>query len=548
MSTVEVNQVVGGGGGGAVDSVNGQTGVVVLTKSSFGLGNVNNTSDANKPVSTAQQAALDLKADLAGTANKFIAYDNAGELGEYSPMSINATNGVDLNQSVAPAATGNYIKYNNQFFQTNPSVNSDENWYADWREPRINDTGFYLGNPATGNGGLNGMGMDMTTVGNFGYMRNFDLSIQVGNGVDPIAGYSIAAINQYIQVDNNASVEFVRGFPVSIVGQAGSVIENVVGFGLNANIADCTNSFYGWQLGGNIAFSGLSTFFVGIDLNGTVTGVVDATGLNINMGGVTASGSKRAINAIGDCLFDGDVQVTGAFAFTGDLNVGSIQSFKQLNIIDGGGNPTTNNGIVSQFDGSGVVANCDMIGLSTPATINLGATFVGTSGGFGLGLASLALPNLITMAAGCSLDNLTAAAYVNLFDATNTGGTIDRVIGCRATNIPQGGTQTITRSYSFFADFFAGDVAVDSWAVYDSGAKYNWMANALKIGAGDTTLYNFEVTGQSMFDGNIGFYATVPIAQPVSSGAATATLVYTATEQAMLQEAYDCLRNLGLMS
>jgi hypothetical protein len=32
-----------------------------------GLGNVNNTSDAAKPVSTAQQTALNLKADLAGT-------------------------------------------------------------------------------------------------------------------------------------------------------------------------------------------------------------------------------------------------------------------------------------------------------------------------------------------------------------------------------------------------------------------------------------------------------------------------------------------------
>ena len=548
MSTVEVNQIVSGGGGGAVDSVNGQTGVVVLTKSSIGLGNVNNTSDANKPVSTATQAALDLKADLAGPVNEFIAYDNAGELSSYSPMKINATNGVDLTQSVAPAATGNFIKYNNQYFQTNPSVNSNENWYADWREPRINDTGFELGDPTTGNGGLNGMGMAMTSVGNFGYMRNFDLSIQVGNGVDPVSGYSISAINHYIQVDNNASVEFVLGFPVSIGGQAGSVIENVTGFDLNYNISDCTNSVVGFQTGGSVAFSGAGTNYMGIDLNGTVTGVVDATGLNINMGGVTASNSKRAINAIGDCLFDGDVQITGAFNFSGDLSVGSIQSFKALNIVDGGGNPTTNNGIVSQFDGSGVVADCDMIGLSTPAIINLDATFAGTSGGFGLGVTSLALPNLVSMAAGCSLDNLTACAYVNVFDATNTGGTIDRLINVRATNIPQGGTQTITRAYSFFADFFAGDVAVDSWGFYDSGAKYNWMANALKIGAGDTTSYNFEVTGQSMFDGNIGFYATVPIAQPASSGAATAGALYTATEQAMLQEAYDALRSLGLMS
>lgn len=45
----------------AVNSVNGQTGVVVLGKSDVGLGNVDNTSDANKPVSTATQTALDLK-------------------------------------------------------------------------------------------------------------------------------------------------------------------------------------------------------------------------------------------------------------------------------------------------------------------------------------------------------------------------------------------------------------------------------------------------------------------------------------------------------
>jgi len=83
------------GGGGAVDSVNGQTGVVVLAASdvgadpagtaaglvddlsgvtnaatartNLGLGNVDNTSDANKPVSTAQQTALDGKAPASHT-------------------------------------------------------------------------------------------------------------------------------------------------------------------------------------------------------------------------------------------------------------------------------------------------------------------------------------------------------------------------------------------------------------------------------------------------------------------------------------------------
>lgn len=49
-----------------VQSVNSQTGVVVLGKADVGLPNVTNTSDADKPVSTAQQAALDLKLNLTG--------------------------------------------------------------------------------------------------------------------------------------------------------------------------------------------------------------------------------------------------------------------------------------------------------------------------------------------------------------------------------------------------------------------------------------------------------------------------------------------------
>lgn len=55
--------------GAAADSAlqpNGNgSGLTGLTKGQVGLGNVDNTSDANKPVSTATQTALDLKANLA---------------------------------------------------------------------------------------------------------------------------------------------------------------------------------------------------------------------------------------------------------------------------------------------------------------------------------------------------------------------------------------------------------------------------------------------------------------------------------------------------
>jgi hypothetical protein len=52
--------------GDLVTSVQGRTGDVTITKTDLSIENVDNTSDANKPVSTAQQTALDAKADLVG--------------------------------------------------------------------------------------------------------------------------------------------------------------------------------------------------------------------------------------------------------------------------------------------------------------------------------------------------------------------------------------------------------------------------------------------------------------------------------------------------
>lgn len=55
------------GGSGAVTSVAGKTGDVTLNKADIGLSNVDNTSDANKPVSTATATALSNKANTTHT-------------------------------------------------------------------------------------------------------------------------------------------------------------------------------------------------------------------------------------------------------------------------------------------------------------------------------------------------------------------------------------------------------------------------------------------------------------------------------------------------
>lgn len=69
------NNIAGITGGGVVTGVKGEAetayrlGQVNITKANIGLGNVDNTSDENKPVSAATQTALDLKADLTAIAD-----------------------------------------------------------------------------------------------------------------------------------------------------------------------------------------------------------------------------------------------------------------------------------------------------------------------------------------------------------------------------------------------------------------------------------------------------------------------------------------------
>lgn len=52
-----------------VNSVAGKTGVVTLDKTDVGLGNVDNTSDVNKPISSATQTALNAKYDASNPSN-----------------------------------------------------------------------------------------------------------------------------------------------------------------------------------------------------------------------------------------------------------------------------------------------------------------------------------------------------------------------------------------------------------------------------------------------------------------------------------------------
>ena len=83
-----------------------------FTKSDVGLENVDNTTDAGKPVSTAQQTALDLKANLAGptftgnvTMSDISANDASFNVVDIASLKVNAVQLPTKSEAGAPATT-----------------------------------------------------------------------------------------------------------------------------------------------------------------------------------------------------------------------------------------------------------------------------------------------------------------------------------------------------------------------------------------------------------------------------------------------------------
>ena len=94
---IKLDTMSSGGEANLVLSVAGRIGAVVLNKGDVNLGNANNTTDANKPVSIATQTALDLKVSITDIVN------NLTSTSTTTPLS--AQQGKILNDSVVALNT-----------------------------------------------------------------------------------------------------------------------------------------------------------------------------------------------------------------------------------------------------------------------------------------------------------------------------------------------------------------------------------------------------------------------------------------------------------
>jgi len=151
-----------------------------VTKSQVGLSEVDNTSDVNKPISTAQQAALDLKEDISalGTA----AY-------------------ADLTTSSNDATADRVLTQGNVGFEYQRHIKATKGFST-------GNTGtaevFYLGIIVSGKHNIK-----FSTRGNFGYNTyEIDLEMVFSNvgtdGVSPHAGVKIAS-----EIKGNGAYEFL---------------------------------------------------------------------------------------------------------------------------------------------------------------------------------------------------------------------------------------------------------------------------------------------------------------------------------------------------
>lgn len=530
------------GGGGAVNSVNGNTGNVVLTKSSLGLGNVDNTSDANKPVSTAQQTALNLKADLVSaqiditnrllkTSGAINAYD--WENGEFigghifnDDLTIEGTFRTEGQQEIVAVLSGNgggnWLTHNYEYIPTgnHPGGGWNINNILINLDPTV--TGFAMG--TSGQAVVH----ENTSFyhhgsGSIGYSAYKRISLDIGNGTDPISMNGFDAyvfggtINSGVTITNQ-----ITPYRNDLNIQAGATISTVLQpFADAANIQVATEQYNSAQfsptilavknnfnycnmcsapqigtLQGNAGATGYSwTPTITQANNGGIDGVyinpTVTSGANINYNAgyfssanVNTTGSKYA------GYFEGNVNVTGSLTFGGALSIGQLNAFANYTVIDGGGNPSSVNSLISNMTVSGAaIANADTFGINTAALITMqpGSSF--TSGGLGIGLAALGLPAVVETHTGSSGDYIGGALFAISLSGTSTGGTINQLYGGRWLAIPNGIT-TVNRHYNGWFQNPFGNPATDNWGIYQEDSEKNYFEGTVMIGDSDSPSNN----------------------------------------------------------
>jgi len=480
-----VNIPTTSGGGGAVNSVNGQIGAVVLTKSSIGLGSASNTSDVNKPVSTAQQTALDYKLDInwSKTVNP-----NGGTTG----FSV-----VNKNIDLVPLA---------------PSISESWNINQNYVTIDPTDTGFPI---STSNNAitLHNLGFTADHKSSVGRLSIFNSYSLIGNGVDAIdlGGYSIFSgfgniksgvtlKNGYqgygfqLAVDSGSSMDS-SGFinPFYDFSTWSIPVNSYTSFAAAPTISAIKNNsgYIGLNIAPNITTLQGNAGFTGVNVSPTITnyGTGGFTGVNVNPT-ITSGGSVNLVYASTTNVtstnkwaawFEGDVNITGSLSFGGALSIGKLNAYGILNpVIDGGGVVSSVNSLISQITipPNATTANADTIGTNTAMLLTVGTNSAITLGPIGI-FSSLALPTVIETHTGSLLPAVQGGVFALSFGSGSTGGTVTEAIAARFLMIPNGIT-TVTTSIGVKIHNPFGNVGITNFGIYQTDAERNFFQGTVE--------------------------------------------------------------------
>lgn len=409
--------------------------------------------------------------------------------------------------NVDPAATIDVGAYTNAFYDFS-NIGCASPGYSSFAAgptiASINNNNNYTGlsiNPTiptfTGNAGFVGIALNgnLGTFNNNGYYQGVSINPNITSaryaaglqvtmdGVTPYAGVQSVLTVQDLTFtftaagDNNSyTLEYTSG------GTAGSEVVTILGQAITIQIQSgvSTATQIKAAADGSPMASAITTTISGVGSDPQVTfGPTNFAG-GINAGQVLAA------------YLDGDVQITGALSFSGDLNVAKINAFASQALTDGGGQPSSIHSFITNptVAANVTLTSADTISVNTAALINIGDNaVVGTSF---IGVAALGLPAVLTMGTASTLDRCYAALFALSLDAGAGGGTVDEVGLCKAISIPNGVT-TVNKLKGFVMDLPFGDPGTTTWAFYDSSGSHNYFGGDLKIGDGTDVVANSSV-------------------------------------------------------
>jgi len=309
------------------------------------------------------------------------------------------------------------------------------------------------------------------TITSARYAAGIDVTM---DGVTAYAGVQASLIFQDLTLTFTAPGTFNNSYTLEYTpgGTAGSEVISIAGFAIAVQI----------QSGVSTATQIKAALDANLTIAGNIAVVISGVGstAQVTAGPTSFAGGIDAGRVLAAFL-DGNVEITGSLTFGGALSIGKLSAFGSQAVIDGGGQPASIHSLVSQptVAANLTISNADTLGVNTAMLLTIGDNSVLTSGL--VGVAALALPAVVTMGSGSTLDRAAGGAFVLNLDAGSTGGAIDVVDLCRALAIPNGVT-TITKLRGYTMDLPFGDPGTDTWGFYESPGVNNYFQGNLLLG------------------------------------------------------------------